>query len=137
MELIFEEDQANKPVSTALTKQSIDPDCYSKMGVKEALAPYHFETIGFACLQLAKLLPNCSETDLLLDPKVQQMGGCFTASSEGYEAEKLDQCLEILKERLRALHENCESADIGQINYFQARLLHIEYSIAVHGIFTS
>ena len=60
-----------------------------------------------------------------------------TTPKKPAEAKKLDRCLEILKEHLRALHKNWESADTGQINYFQAHLLHIEYSIAVHGIFTS
>ena len=45
--------------------------------------------------------------------------------------------MEILKECLRALHENWESTNMGQIDYFQAHLLHIEYSIAIHRIFTS
>jgi len=48
---IYEED--TEPRSSCLSKQSINPNKYSKMSVPEALAPFQYKTICFECCQLS------------------------------------------------------------------------------------
>ena len=77
---LYSEDETDQ---TKLTKSSIDPDRFSKMNVSDAGAPFHFDTIAFACNRLASLLPNCDDNVFLLDARIKLLGGSESATTEG------------------------------------------------------
>jgi hypothetical protein len=75
------------------------------------------------------LLPNFDATTFVGDSVSVAPGGAVGASTEGYEAEKLDRCLELLKD-----HVNKNPNTPLEL---LARLHTIEYLIANHGVFIS
>ena len=129
---IYNEDIANgPPPSTRLTKQCIEPDRYSKMGVKEALAPFQYETIIFALNRLVEILPNCLANIFVLDEEVLNLGGGQSASTNGYAAEKLDRCLEIVTAEVD------KERNHKDYPMFLSRLSAVDYMVTIHGIFTA
>jgi hypothetical protein len=76
---------------TKLNKTCIDPDRFSKMCVTDACAPFRFETIAFACTQLASFLPPYDALTLVAESvELQKKYASPCGSTEGYEAENLD-----------------------------------------------
>lgn len=129
----YEKDVASAPQQTALSLQSIDPDRYSKMGVEAAKAPFQYKTIDFALNELVNAIPSCDQTILILDPMIQRLGDGHDQSlyAKAYQAEKLDRCLEIMKNEVEK-----EKSSPSYKAYLQ-RLCAIEYMVCVHGIFIS
>ena len=131
MKMLYDKDVANLPKQTRLSKQVLEPDRYSKMNVSEAVIPFESETIEFAFDSLIKLLPDCPPSILVRDSHVRELGGSNEASARGYKAEKLDRCLEILREEVG------KRSDHSEYPNFLSHFCLLEYMVAVHGIFIS
>jgi hypothetical protein len=121
---VFFADQENKPATrTDLTAASVNPDNANKMHVKEAKAPFTYKTLMFFCSLIANALPDYSAKQLAIDllPLEQAFG------SEGYDADKLEAALEILRVKVKEVGK--ENEDL------HTKFACLEYCVAVHGIF--